>query len=77
MDNRLGIDTSYLTSYEWQSPIKWVKARDPSLPLLELCYTMEVDGKGLCRPQKQRESVTPNVVMGADIFEVWAIWASW
>lgn len=39
---------------------------------------MEVDGdgKGLSRPKEQRESVPPNAVLGADILELWAIWAS-
>lgn len=46
----------------------------PTVP--ERDTLMEVDGKGLSRPKEQRESVASNALLGAEILELWAIWAS-
>ena len=46
----------------------------PTVP--ERVDLMEVGGKGLSQPKEQQESVLPNAVLGADILEIWAIWAS-
>ena len=46
----------------------------PTVP--ERDSLMEVDGKGLTRPKEQQESVPSNTVLGGDVLELWAIWAS-
>ena len=48
----------------------------PTVPERDDLIEVNGDGKGLSRPKEQRESVPPNAVLGADLLEIWAIWAS-